>query len=59
MKKINIAVMDYSTCSVTLLSPMLENEETETVEGFLVSEGYHLSNCSFMATENEITLSVE
>jgi hypothetical protein len=59
MKRINIAVMDYSTCSVTLLSPMLVNEETETVEDFLVSEGYHLSNCSYMTTENEITLSVE
>lgn len=59
MKKINIAVIDYSTCSVDILSPMLVNGETETVEDFLVSEGYHLSNCSFMATENEINLSVE
>jgi len=59
MKTINIAVMDYSTCSVTLLSPELPNEDSETVEEFLVSEGYHLSNCSWMTTENEITINVE
>jgi hypothetical protein len=57
--KINIAVMDYSTCSVTLLSPILESGDSEVIEEFLVSEGYHLSNCNWMVTENEITISVE
>ena len=57
--KINIAVMDYSTCSVTLLSPILESGDSEGIEEFLVSEGYHLSNCNWMVTENEITISVE
>ena len=59
MEKINIAVLDYLTSSVTLISTTLENSENETVEEFLFSEGFHLSNCNWMSSKNEITISDE
>ena len=63
-KKINIVVLDFATVSVsyyTLNKTVHQeiHEDSEAVEEFITSEGHHLSNCHFMFSDNEITISDE
>lgn len=48
-----ITVMDFSTSTVTKLVWDVEKASNEEVEALLESVGYHLSQVSYMTTEEE------
>ncbi len=60
--KVNIVVLDYSQGTVTMFqkqqlkNPSKKIDDNEVVENFLESKGFHLSNCSWMFSEDEIEL---
>ena len=55
MATINIVVLDHSTTQVAIYSNIeLESSDNECVEEYLTDQGHHMSNCSFMTSENEI-----
>ncbi len=62
--KVNIVVLDYSRGTVTMFEKQqLENpsekiDDNEVVEDFLDSKGFHLSNCSWMFSKEEIEIKV-
>ncbi len=62
MKTVNNVVSDYSTGTVhlfknqTILGPIDGQDESSIVEDFLVSQRFHLSNCSWMFSEDEIEI---
>lgn len=62
--KIDIVVLDYSRGTVTVFrkceleNPSEDRDENEIVEDFLDSKGFHLSNCNWMYSEEEIELEI-
>lgn len=62
MKKVNIVVLDYSGVSVNFYNGVEIEEEagvdfSEKVENWLRNNTeHHLSNCSWMSSEEEITV---
>lgn len=57
----NIAVLDYSCSQVFIyqniaIESMPGTDDCEAVEEFLIEEGFHLSNCSWMSSEEEIKI---
>jgi hypothetical protein len=63
MKTLNVVVMDYSICKVTYLQNIIlpeENDEDEStmIENYLSDNGFHLSNCNWMSSEDEIEFEI-
>lgn len=60
--KRNIAVLDYSSNTVDfhneveLPEPSVEKNESEIIEDYLMGKEYHLSNCSWMTSLNQIAI---
>lgn len=57
MKTVNVVVMDYSCCKVTHLQNIIlpeEDDESTMIKNYLSDNGFHLSNCSWMSSEDEI-----
>lgn len=53
-QKINIAVLDFSTCQVAIYEGADVEPTDECIEDFLTGQGHHISNCNYMYTPNEI-----
>lgn len=61
MKTVNVVVMDYSCCKVTHLQNIIlpeEDDESTMIENYLSDNGFHLSNCSWMSSEDEIRFEI-
>lgn len=63
MKTVSVVVMDYSCCKVTHLQNIIIPEENDVVEStmienYLSDNGFHLSNCSWMSSEDEIEFEI-
>jgi hypothetical protein len=61
MKTVNVVVMDYSCCKVTHLQNIIlpeEDDESTMIENYLSDNGFHLSNCSWMSSEDEIEFEI-
>lgn len=57
MKTVNVVVMDYSCCKVTHLQNIIlseEDDESTMIENYLSDNGFHLYNCNWMSSEDEI-----
>ena len=53
-----ITVMDYSTTTVTKLAWDVEKASNEEVEALLESVGYHLSQVSYMTSDEEPEINI-
>jgi len=53
-----ISVMDYSTTSITTLVWDVEKASTEEIEALIERLGYHLSQVSYMTSDEEPDISV-
>jgi len=53
-----ITVMDFSTTTVTKLAWDVEKASNEEVEALLESIGYHLSQVSYMTSDEEPDVSI-
>ena len=49
-KLTHIAILDFSTNSVIITTAEIKND-TESVEGYLIKEGYKLSEVNYMSSE--------
>ena len=62
MITLNIVVLDYSNAKVhlfnnqTIPGPIDGQDEEEVVTEFLASKEFHLSNCSWMFSKDEIEI---
>ena len=53
-----ITVMDFSTTTVTKLAWDVEKASNEEVEALLESVGYHLSQVSYMTSDEEPDINI-
>lgn len=49
-KLTHIAILDYATNSVIITSAEIKND-SESVEGYLIKEGYKISEVNYMSSD--------
>lgn len=54
--RVYIVVFDYTNCRVDVWNPMLKDNQSEDIEGFLAKKKYNIENIYYMSSIKEIPI---